>query len=51
MGAALPECTNADKHTINGTILVHRNRVRALKEPPYTQQEADAAGGVGTQTF
>lgn len=27
---------------------LHKRRVRMLKEPPYTQQEADFAGGLGS---
>lgn len=29
----------------------HKKRLRLLKETPYTQAEADAAGGLGTQSF
>lgn len=47
-------CQHCDRYFINAVTLgihlktkAHRKRVKLLKEAPYSQAEADAAGGVG----
>ncbi|CAD5226771.1 unnamed protein product [Bursaphelenchus xylophilus] len=53
-GDAQHYCIECSRYFIDGHTLlkhkktkVHKNQVKRLKDPPYTQKEADAAGGLG----